>query len=401
MWPSKARFTTRALGDLARYHRHRSAVSVVAITGSNGKTTTRELTAAVVRRRYATLSTKKNFNNQIGLPLTLLEIEPHHQWVVVELGMNAPGEIDRLAEICMPDVGIITNIGPAHLEGVGSIEGVMHAKGELLERILPDGIAILNADDRRLRYLIENVPVPALLLYGNTEAATIRASDIMATPEETHFDLIFPGETVPVRMNIPGAFMVSNALAAAAVGYHLDIDPRQVKTALETVVPVQGRMNILTTGNRLNIMDDTYNANPGSMAAAFNTLKTLRRERRGIAVLGDMFELGEHAPALHRQVGALAAQSGIDLLFATGEHAGSVAQGARAAGLSSERIYTGTKEQIAQAVIERLRPLDWVLIKGSRGMAMEHVVASIRKWAERTTERQDIRNGRAEPDLTS
>ena len=388
--------TTRALGDLAQYHRRRSAVSVVAITGSNGKTTTRELTAAVVRQRYQTLSTKKNYNNQIGLPLTLLEIEPHHQWVVVELGMNAPGEIDRLAEICMPDVGMITNIGPAHLEGVGSIEGVMHAKGELLGRIHPEGMAILNADDRRLQYLIETMSVPALLLYGNAETATIRASNIVATPQKTQFDLMFPEETIPVHLNIPGAFMVSNALAAAAVGYHLDISTRQVKTALEAVVPVQGRMNIVKTVNRLSIMDDTYNANPGSMAAAFTTLKTLRKQQRGIAILGDMFELGEHAPALHRQVGALAAQSGIDLLFATGEHADSVAQGARAAGLAADRIHTGTKEQIAQAAIECLRPLDWVLIKGSRGMAMEHVVAAIRKWADQTSGPQEKQE--ADPD---
>jgi UDP-N-acetylmuramoyl-tripeptide--D-alanyl-D-alanine ligase len=303
--------------------------------------------------------------------------------------MNAPGEIDYLAQICLPDVGLITNIGPAHLEGVGSIEGVMHAKGELLGRIHSKGTAILNADDRRLRYLIEHVPVPALLLYGHTESAVIRATQIMETPQETRFTLLFPNESIPVRMKIPGAFMVSNALAAAAVGYQLDISARQVKAALEAVVPVAGRMTISVIGDRLTVVDDTYNANPGSMAAAFSTLKTLRKKHRGIVILGDMFELGDHAPALHRQVGALAAQSGIALLFAAGEHAESVAEGARSAGMDPQQIFTGTKDQISQTALKHLRPLDWVLVKGSRGMAMENVVKTIRQWADQIDQRQD------------
>ena len=373
--------TIRALGDLGRYHRRRNRASVVAITGSNGKTTTRQMTAAVVSQAASVLSSRKNFNNHIGLPLTLLDICPRHRWAVVELGMNAPGEIDTLAGICLPDVGVITNVGPAHLEGVGSIEGVMHAKGELLGRIDPNGIAVLNTDDERVEQLAASC-ARQVLRYGLSEKAEIRAVDVEPTGRGHTFRLILPSAEIRIALNIPGKFMISNALAAAGVGQIIGLDAEQIKQGLENFVPASGRMNVLHTHRGIHIIDDTYNANPGSMAGALDTLATLRRDHRSFAVLGDMKELGPQAAKLHRQVGKLAGGSGITGLLATGEFAEETAAGAAETGMATNNIVVGSRDQIVQSLTERLQPEDWILVKGSRAMAMERIVQKLRHWAD-------------------
>jgi len=368
--------TTKALGDLGSFHRKRVNVPVVAITGSNGKTTTREMTAVVVGRRFATLSSIGNFNNEIGLPLTLLKLDHGHKCAVVELGMNAPGEIARLGEICMPDIGVITNIGPAHLEGVGSIEGVMHAKGELLDKIKTGGTAVLNADDHRVLHLAgktsENV-----IFFGIADKATIRAESFIETDRGTSFNLVLPEETTTIDLKIPGIFMVSNALAAAAVGYKLGLSLKEIKTGLEDFKPVGGRMNILHTDRGINLIDDTYNANPGSMEEALKTLTTLKKNNRGIFIAGDMFELGRHAEKMHEEIGALAAGSGISMLYATGEFAETVASGAVGGGMEPGNIFTGSKKEILDDLPGYLKTGDWVLIKGSRAMEMEEIVKGL------------------------
>ena len=373
--------TIQALGDLARFHRLRSSAAVVAITGSNGKTTTRQMTAAVVSQGFKTLSSRKNFNNNIGLPLTLFDLVPDHQWAVVELGMNAPGEIASLAGICQPDIGVITNVGPAHLEGVGSLEGVMKAKGELLGKIKPEGTAILNADDSRVMQLAEQTE-QKVLLYGFSNKAAIRAFDVIPTDRGHTFSMTLPDEDVLIDLKIPGRFMIFNALAAAAVGAEIGLSPDRIKTGLENFQPAHGRMHVLETRHGLHIIDDTYNANPGSMEVALNTLQTLRKGRRGIFVTGDMKELGQHAARLHKEVGAMAVRAGIVALYATGEFAEKVAAGAAEAGMETENIITGDKDQILNALISRVRPDDWILVKGSRAMAMEEVVQKLREWAD-------------------
>ena len=372
--------TTLAFGRMAAYHRRRNSASVAAITGSNGKTTTRRMTATVVRRRFNTHSTKKNFNNDIGLPLTLLELCPAHQWAVVELGMNAPGEIDYLAGICTPDIGIITNVGPAHLEGVGSLEGVMNAKGELLGQIKPNGTAVLNADDSRVSLLADRTD-RHVLFYGQSESATIRGRDAVTTDSGCTFTLELPDERTRVSLKIPGEFMVSNALAAAATGYKMGLSADEIKAGLEAFTPVAGRMNIRHLQNGIHMIDDTYNANPGSMAAALKTLTSLRGKSRSIFVAGDMKELGEHSATLHSDIGALAARSKIDLMFVTGEFADQMAAGALAEGLNTQQVMTGTKPEILQALVEQLVADDWVLVKGSRSMAMEDIVKGLQQWA--------------------
>jgi len=368
--------TTKALGDLASFNRIRSDVSVVAITGSNGKTTTKEMTASVLSRHYKTLSTKGNFNNEIGLPLTLLDLKSNHQWAVLELGMNRPGEIDRLGGICVPDIGVITNIGFAHLEGLGSIDGVMNAKGELLERIKPDGTAVLNADDSRVLYLSTKTS-RKVLYFGLSEDASIRALDISETSTGISFTLVLPEVRIPIELRVFGRFMVSNALAAASVGYIIGLSSEEIKAGLEYFQPVKGRINIFDVRG-VHIIDDTYNANPDSMEVAIKTLNSLKGKKRGVLVAGDMLEMGKYAESMHREIGSLSARSNIAKLYITGEFAEAVANGAIGKDKNPMDVFIGSKEEILEDLKKWLLPGDWVLVKGSRAMGMEKIVEGLK-----------------------
>ncbi len=372
--------TTRALGDLAAFHRSRTNVSVIAITGSNGKTTTRQMTAEVVAKKFNTLSTVGNYNNQIGVPLTLLRLISEHKWAVVELGTNRPGEIARLAQICSPDIGVITNIGPAHLEGLGSLDGVMREKGQLLEHLKTGGKAVLNADDRRV-YKIAAQTKKEVLLFGQSENARIRATAVKEKAAGISFNLDLPKESLRVNLKVPGQFMVINALAASAVGHLLGLSAKDIKAGLEKFKPAWGRMNIFQTANGIHIIDDTYNANPDSMKSAITTLKSLRANNRSILVAGDMLELGEQAESLHRQVGAWAAAAGINQLWVTGDFAGAVIEGAKSAGMKVEHIFAGSREKLLIELQKSLKPGDWVLVKGSRGARMDAVVEGLKQRA--------------------
>jgi UDP-N-acetylmuramoyl-tripeptide--D-alanyl-D-alanine ligase len=373
--------TTRALGDLAAYHRKRSPAAVIAITGSNGKTTTRRMTAAVVSRRFAVLEPAKNLNNQIGVPLTLFNLEPHHEWAVLELGTNLPGEIARLAKICTPDVGLITNIGPAHLEGLGSLEGVLREKGSLLAGLAPGGRVVLNADDPRLQRLAGECGAEPLL-FGQVAEAAVRAEGIEETARGIDFELALPGHRGTVRLSAHGRFMVHNALAAAAVGHLLGLGLEDIKKGLEGFRPVQGRMSVSTLSGGVHLIDDTYNANPASMEAAIATLQRLRGPARGLLVMGDMLELGPASAALHRDMGRCAAGAGVCKLLACGNFAEAVAAGAREGGMAAADIVAGSQADIGGVLLNELRAGDWVLVKGSRSMGMEAIVNVMQKWAE-------------------
>ena len=382
-WASKgivclaAENTIAALGDLAVLNRKRTGVSVVAITGSNGKTTTKEMTAAVLSRRFGTLATKGNYNNEIGLPLTMFRITASHKWAVLELGMNRPGEIGRLAGICRPDIGVITNIGTAHLEGFNSIEGIARAKGELLEHIEKNGTAVLNADDPRLLGLAGKIQKD-LLLFGFHENAAVRARNIKQEAFGFSFSLELPGERIFVNLKAHSPVFVSNALAAAAAGHLAGLNAGEIRSGLEDFQPVKGRMSIIKTRRGFHIIDDTYNANPCSMKAAINALKSLKGQGRGIFVAGDMFELGKDAGLIHEEIGALAAISDISRLYITGAFADDVVKGARGKGLKSGKILSGTKEAILDDLANRIKPGDWVLVKGSRAMCMEDIVKGLK-----------------------
>ncbi|MFH1980777.1 MAG: UDP-N-acetylmuramoyl-L-alanyl-D-glutamate--2,6-diaminopimelate ligase [Pseudomonadota bacterium] len=365
-----------ALGRLAAYHRVRTGTPVIAVTGSNGKTTTRAMMAAVVSQRFDTLATRGNLNNEIGLPLTLLEAAPRHAWAVLEMGMNHPGEIGRLAAICAPSVGVITNIGPAHLEFLGTLEGVMHAKGELLEAMAADAMAVLNGDDPFTEALIQKCACP-VTTFGLGARNTVRAADVRSTTSGIAFTLVTPEATLPVQLPVFGRFMVPNALAAAAVGWHLGIAPEGIAAGLESFTPVGGRMRRMPLANGVTLIDDTYNANPGSMAAAIACLAEMAGGAATHLVIGDMRELGAASDALHRDMGRTAADCRIDCVYATGEHAAAVADGAVAGGMPRGQIATGDQSDLLEALCRRLTRGSWVLLKGSRAMGMEKMIAGI------------------------
>jgi len=373
--------TRQALGDLAAYNRKRRRLGVVGITGSNGKTSTRAMTSAVMETRYRTLSTAGNFNNDIGLPLTLLGLSPDHDWAVLEMGMNHPGEIRRLGRVARPDLGVITNIGPAHLEGVGSMEGVLRAKAELLEEFDTGGRAVLNADDPRLLALSRECACP-VCLFGVSPAAAVRATGIEVRMDGVRFGLETPAGAIDIRLTTPARFMVPNALAAAAVGFLAGVSLEQIRDGLEAFRPVCGRMNIHNTARGILLIDDTYNANPASMKAAIGTLASLPVTGRRVLVAGDMLELGEDAGSLHYELGEYIAGSGIHALCAAGKHGKNLAQGAIHGGFRKDRVVLAELKEIADHLKDRLQPGDAVLIKGSRGMAMEAVLHELQAWGE-------------------
>ncbi len=368
--------TLRALGDLAAFRRRQSKASVVAITGTNGKTTTKEMTASVLSQVFAVLKTPGNFNNLIGLPLTLFDLREYHEWAVLELAMNRPGEIERLAQICVPQVGVITNIGAGHLQGVKDINGVMRAKGELLNNLSEGGTAVLNIDDERVCRLAEKFKGP-IISFGTDSSADVRATSICHDSSSCSFELCWSHESTRVKLRMPGTGAVYDALGAAAVGHRLGLFMGQVKTGLETVTALPGRMEILTLPGGIRLMNDTYNANLGSMTLAIDTLRALKGRGRSVCVIGDMMELGDHAQGAHKQLGKLVAQAGTARLCAAGGFAKAVAEGAIGAGMDPGDIFLGSHEEIVEHLRGRLVCGDWILVKGSRLMAMEKVVEGL------------------------
>jgi len=370
--------TTKALGDMASFNIQRSGVKVVAITGSNGKTSTKEMTASVISGKFKTLSTIGNYNNEIGMPLSLFRLNPEHKIAVLELGMNNPGEIRKLAGICLPDIGVITNIGPAHMERFGSIDEIMNAKGELLEKIKPDGSVVLNADNSRTVCLAKKTS-KRVLFFGTSGRADIRAANIKENNCGIRFTLNIPGDRIEINLKCHGTFMISNGLAAAAAGFLSGIDAANIKKGLEAFVPVKGRMNVIKSG-RIFIIDDTYNANPGSMEAAITTLKKLSKDKRSILVTGDMLELGKHSAAMHETLGSLAARTNISKIYTTGRFSENVVKGALDESMTPKRIFSGTKKEILENLNKDILPGDWILVKGSRTTGMESIVKTILAW---------------------
>ncbi|MBW1650352.1 MAG: UDP-N-acetylmuramoyl-tripeptide--D-alanyl-D-alanine ligase [Deltaproteobacteria bacterium] len=370
--------TTKTLGDIARFIRDKSEISVAAITGSNGKTTTREMAASVLRQKFSTHSTQKNYNNEIGLPLTLFEIAPENKWAVLELGISRPGEMTRLGQICAPNIGVILNIGNAHLEGLGSIEGVMKAKTELLGQIKSKGTAVLNGDDPMLINARKDYDGKTVVFgYLNKE----KKYDITATnPEKKdkkiYFKLITPDRQTDITLPINAFFMIHNALAAASVGYIAGLSIDDIKKGLENFTPPKDRIDFITTEKKFTIINDAYNANPDSTKAAFSLLSDIKGKK--FAVLGDMLELGKDSEKLHFQIGKTAAKSGISGLFATGDFSLHIKKGAINSGFNPKNIVTGTKEHIAEILNNILKAKDTVLVKGSRGNFMEQLIEKIR-----------------------
>jgi UDP-N-acetylmuramoyl-tripeptide--D-alanyl-D-alanine ligase len=369
--------TLRALGDLAAFHRGRFAIPVIGVTGSNGKTTTKEMLAAILEQGGPGLKTSGNLNNLIGLPQMLLRLSPQDRWAVLEMGMSEPGEIDRLAELARPQIGIITNAFSAHLESMGSVEAVAAAKGELFRRLPVGGTALFNADDNLVAALPSPPGVARLsfgLAKGEISAIGIKSEGTVGQS----FVLHLPEEELPVRMKCFGRHNVYNALAAAAAAVALGVKPQQIRAGLELFVPYDKRFK-LEEVNGIVLIDDSYNANPASMEAALVTVRDLKQGQRAIAVLGDMLELGAGAGQAHTSIGRLAA-SCVDHVIAIGAMAETVTAGAVAGGLSFDHVTAASDHVAVIAELRRLvRKGDYIIVKGSRGMRMETVAAALRR----------------------
>jgi len=373
----QVRDTLQALGDLAHAVRQRFGGPVVGITGTSGKTTTKEMLAAILARTGPGHKSAGNFNNLVGVPLTLFGLCPDHRWAVIEMGMSARGEITRLAQITAPQLGIITNVGAGHLEKLGGISGVARAKGELFIQLPAGGTAIVNADDPQIGQLPLANGVRRVL-FGLSPEAQVRASAISAADGTVAFTLHLPGAEAAVQLPVPGRHNVQNALAAAAAAWVLEVPLEDIVAGLAAFKPCPGRMELVELADDVLVIEDSYNANPLSMRAALDALHDLGRPGRRIAVLGDMLELGQAAGELHFEVGALVAMRA-DWLFTLGELAREIAAGAAAGGLAAGRIVTAaTVEELVDRLRAVLRPGDRLLIKGSRGMRMERVSALLR-----------------------
>jgi len=370
--------TLDALGAIARVWRGRFSVPLVAITGSSGKTTTKEMLTAIASLSRKVLATTGNLNNQIGLPQTLFGLRTEHELVIVEMGTNSPGEIAKLAAIAAPNIGLITNIGPAHLEGLGSLEAVREEKGSLFKAMNGRGTAILNHDDEMIGLLARRWQGDSIR-FGLRAGADITATRIeSASMEGSRFNLIVGGIGIPVRLGVAGQHNVLNALAAAAAATALGFDRHEIAGGLARFRPVPGRMEIRALGNGAFLIIDTYNANPASVLEALKTLQGLRGTGRAVAILGDMLELGERAPELHAWIGAKIVETAVDKVFLKGDLSRSTAAGATTAGLAGERIaFFDDPRSVVRSLQDHLAKGDWILVKGSRRMKMEKVAEAI------------------------
>ncbi len=386
--PPEGRFTIEvedtltALGDLARHHRGRFELPVAAVTGSNGKTTVKEMIRAILAEGGDTLASEGNLNNLIGLPLQVLGLGPAHERAVFEMGMNRPGEILRLAEIARPEVAVITNIAPAHLEGLGSIEAVREAKGELLNAMEGGGVAVLPGGDPHCGVLAGRFRAEGgrVATFGLSGACDVRASNIRMSPRGgTTFRLHLGGEEAEVRLGAVGRHNVLNALAAAAAAHEMGSGPVEAVSGLARTNFPEMRLAVEELRGGCFLLNDAYNANPESMRSAIQAAGELKGEGRAFGLLGDMKELGDFGEEAHREAGRRAARGGLDCLAAVGEAMRFAAEEARAAGMPPERVGEfSSPEDAAAWVAQRLEPGDWALVKGSRSMEMERAAEALR-----------------------
>ena len=361
--------TLSALQSIAGRYRDKFTLSVVAITGSNGKTTTKEMLTSILSQRFNTVKSQASFNNEIGLPLTLLQITSLHEVCILEIGMSRKGEIRCLANIAKPDTGIITNIGPAHLGSFRNLGEVARAKAELLEVI--DGTCILNADDEHFEMLKEKCS-GKVVTFGLDNAADFRAdSPREGSSGETIFSV---NGKLEIKLPVAGRHNVYNAISAIAGASCFDIDEECIRRGLENFSPLAGRCEVKECGG-VAVIDDTYNANPESMKCAIEFL-ACRFGRRKILVIADMLELGEHAAESHESIGRLIAQSDIDILFTTGNFAKITAEAAVKEGM--KKVFScESKQGLVKKVLSELKQYDTILVKGSRATGMEQVVDAI------------------------
>ena len=364
----------RCLQEIARYHRKKFSLPVIAVTGSNGKTTTKDLISSVLSIRYNVFKTEGNLNNHIGLPLMLLNLKKEHRAAVVEMGMSAPGEISLLASLAKPALGVITNIGEAHLGLLGSKENIARAKGELLDAMGAEGKAFLNGDDLFLRRMGKKYKGESFF-YGFQEGVNLRALNSVSGDFGSRFEVTFSDNGVETfRIPLMGRHNVYNALAAIALGLEFSLGIDEIKEGLSKSVVTGMRMEKSLSRSGFWVINDSYNANPTSMKAALQSLKETAGKARSIAVLGDMLELGAAAEEEHLKVGKYSAELDIDYLITVGSLGAIIARGARSAGLPTSRVITAGNHREALDYLDSLHLTgSFILVKGSRGMRMETI----------------------------
>ncbi len=362
--------TRAALGRLAAAWRRGRPATVIGITGSNGKTTVKEMVRSCLQQRAPTLATDGNLNNDIGMPLMMSRIEDEHRYAVLEMGANHGGEIAYLVSLASPDVVLITNAAAVHLEGFGSVDGVARGKGEILTDARRPDVAVLNADDEYFDYWSSLAADVRIVSFGLGADADVHPESVRASTHASRFRLVLPAAAIDVTLPLSGPHNVRNACAAAAVAHALGIDAERIRRGLERIAPVRGRLQPLPGRNGATLFDDSYNANPPSVMAAAEFLARLPGDNW--LVLGDMKELGGDAAALHREVGEAARACGIDRVFALGDLGRHIVEGFG----ESARWY-GSPESLIDDLATSLAPGINVLVKGSRSMRMERIVAAL------------------------
>lgn len=368
--------TGKALLDLGHFYRKKFNIPVIGITGSVGKTSTKEIIAAILSGHYKVHKTEGNYNNEIGVPLTLFKLRAEHEVAVIEMGMNHFGEIHNLSYAASPTMGVITNIGTSHIENLGSREGILKAKLEILDGMTEDGKLIVCGDNDLLGKLSpQKVDV---VFYGFTADKPYKAEHIVSEGEYTRAHITTPSASYEIEIKSLGEHMIYNVLAGIAVAENCGLTEEEIKRGLQTYAPTKMRMHITKGMNNMTLIDDTYNASPESMKAALKVLKDFDSKGRKVAVLGDMLEQGEFAQVLHESVGEAAAQLGIDLLCAVGPLARHIYEGAKKVG-NITVIYYETKEAWMQNKDQFLQAEDTILFKASRGMHFEEMLEGLGK----------------------
>lgn len=372
-----------ALQEMARYYRDKFRIPLIGITGSNGKTTTKEMVWYILSQRISVLKNEGNLNNHIGVPLTLFKLNPSHNIALIEMGISDRGDLTRLCQIARPTLSVITNIGPTHLEKLGRIENVAEAKGEILSFIKSDGICVLNRDDTFFD-LFRAKASGRVVSFGMSPLADVYTESVDIAPDAKFmgsmiFKLVCPLGEVDINMHVIGLHNLYNALCAAAVACALGSQLEDIKYGLEKFAPVKMRSVIENIGG-IYIMNDTYNANPASMVAAIDTLKSIKEKKHKFVILGDMLELGENTIPAHRDLGIYIAGAGIDGLIAVGDFADYVADGAIDAGMHEDKVLTFRDyTKIVEKIKQWLKRGDILLVKGSRGMKMERIVEGLKE----------------------
>lgn len=369
--------TAKALRDLAAWYRKKHNIPVVGITGSVGKTSTKDMIACVLSKQYEVLKTQGNFNNEIGLPLTLLNLNEKHEIAVIEMGMSGFGEISRLTAIAKPHIAVITNIGVSHIEKLGSQQGILKAKLEILEGLESDGIVVLNGDDPLLIGLKGSLNHKTVY-YGMNSGLDYIATDYESLGESgTRFSIKMGDKTYEISIPVPGIHNVYNALAAIAVGCEMKIPMNTIVEGIKSYSPGNMRQNIIAF-NGIKIINDAYNASPQSMQAAVNVLEELCAKTRGIAVLGDMLEMGDMSAKLHYSVGNYIKDKEIDYLITIGKDSKNIMQAVADSGNQKISLkHFDNNNDALKYILSIIRQGDYILIKGSRGMKMEEIADGI------------------------